>query len=296
MGLQNIILYAVSAFIWGSTWYVIKFQLGIVDPLISVFYRFMLAAMILLIYCCATGLNLKYTFKEHRFMALQGCLLFGINYWVVYLAETYMTSGLVAIIFSTIVILNVVNSAVFLGIPIRMRVVTGAILGMLGIAVVFRREFLSFSMTSETSLALVLSFSGAVLASLGNIVSARNQKHSLPVLQTNAFGMLYGALSVLLISLGTGSPFTFDTSWPYILSLGYLSILGSIVTFSCFLTLLGRIGPDKAGYIALIIPVIALIFSTIFEDYQWTLIALLGVTLILGGNLLVIKKVRAKAR
>lgn len=287
---QNVILYAVTAFIWGSTWYVIKFQLGVVDPLVSVFYRFTLAGLVLLIYSRVVGLPLKYTYKEHGFIALQGCVLFGVNYWVVYLAEAHLTSGFVAVVFSTIVILNVVNGAIFLGLPIHLRVVIGAVLGLLGIAVVFRSELVNFSMTSETSVALLLSFSGAVSASLGNIVSARNQKHHLPVLQTNAYGMLYGALSVLLIAVAAGKPFTFDTSWPYMLSLGYLSLFGSVVAFSCFLTLIGRIGPARAGYVALILPVIALIFSTIFEGYRWEIITLLGVACILGGNLLVIKK------
>ena len=141
-------------------------------------------------------------------------------------------------------------------------------------------------------MAVVLSFSGALLASLGNIVSARNQRHALPVIQSNAYAMMYGALSMIGLGVATGKPFTFEISWPYVLSLFYLAIFGSVITFSCFLTLLGRIGPDKAGYIALIVPVIALIFSTIFEGYHWTGFALLGVLLVLGGNLVIIQKKR----
>jgi drug/metabolite transporter (DMT)-like permease len=136
----------------------------------------------------------------------------------------------------------------------------------------------------------LLSFCGALLASLGNIVSARNQHHHLPVIQSNAYAMMYGALSMFCLSIATGKSFTFEISWPYVLSLGYLAIFGSVVTFSCFLTLLGRIGPDKAGYIALIVPMIALIFSTVFEGYRWTGVALLGVLLVLGGNLVIIQK------
>lgn len=290
--MKNLILFSASAIIWGSTWLAIKFQLGLVDPIISVSYRFILASFILLLFCRISGLNLKYNVKEHLFIALQGFFLFGINYWLVYLAEVHLPSGLVAVIFSMIIFFNIFNGAIFIGSPIRVRVIAGAALGIVGIGLVFKQELLSFSLSSDNSLALVIAGLGALTASLGNITSVHNQKINLPVIQTNAFGMMYGALFMLIISLIMGKHFSFEISYAYIGSLLYLSIFGSIIAFTCYLTLLGKIGADKAAYVTLIIPVIALILSTIFEEYTWTLYAFVGVALILIGNMLVFKKMK----
>jgi len=290
--LKNLILFSASAIIWGSTWLAIKFQLGLVDPIISVSYRFILASFILLVFCRISGLNLKYNVKEHLFFALQGFFLFGINYWLVYLAEVHLPSGLVAVVFSMIIFFNIFNGAIFIGSPIRVRVIAGAALGIVGIGLVFKQELLSFSLSSDNSLALVIAGLGALTASLGNITSVYNQKINLPVIQTNAFGMMYGALFMLIISLIMGKHFSFEISYAYIGSLLYLSIFGSIIAFTCYLTLLGKIGADKAAYVTLIIPVIALILSTIFEQYTWTLYVFIGVALILIGNMLVLIKVK----
>jgi len=290
--LKNLILFSASAIIWGSTWLAIKFQLGLVDPIISVSYRFILASFILLLFCRISGLNLKYNVKEHLFIALQGFFLFGINYWLVYLAEVHLPSGLVAVIFSMIIFFNIFNGAIFLRSPIRLRVIAGAALGIVGIGLIFKQDLLSFSLSSDNSLALVIAGLGALTASLGSITSVHNQKINLPVIQTNAFGMMYGALFMLIISLIMGKHFSFEVSYAYIGSLLYLSIFGSIIAFTCYLTLLGKIGADKAAYVNLIIPVIALILSTIFEEYTWALYAFVGVALILIGNMLVLIKVK----
>ena len=290
--MKNLILFSASAIIWGSTWLAIKFQLGLVDPIISVSYRFILASFILLLFCRISRLDLKYNVKEHLFFALQGFFLFGINYWLVYLAEVHLPSGLVAVIFSMIIFFNIFNGAIFIGSPIRVRVIAGAALGIVGIGLVFKQELLSFSLSSDNSLALVIAGLGALTASLGNITSVHNQKINLPVIQTNAFGMMYGALFMLIISLIMGKHFSFEISYAYIGSLLYLSIFGSIIAFTCYLTLLGKIGADKAAYVTLIIPVIALILSTIFEEYTWTSYAFIGVALILIGNMLVLIKVK----
>ena len=293
--MKNFILYSTTSFIWGSTWLAIKFQLGVVDPLISVVYRFILASILLLGFCKLNGLNLKYNVRQHLFIALQGFFLFGINYWLVYIAEVHLTSGLVAVIFSLIIFMNIFNGAIFLGLSIRLRVFVGATIGIIGIGLVFKQELFSFSLSSDNSMALVIAIVSAFSASLGNITSAHNQKANLPVIQTNAIGMMYGALFMLIVSLIIGKPFDFEISFSYISSLLYLSVFGSIIAFSCYLTLLGKIGADKAAYISLIFPIIALILSTIFEGYNWTIYAFIGVMFVLVGNVLVLKKSKSAA-
>ena len=288
--MKNLILYIIPAFIWGSTWLAITFQLGVVDPLVSVFYRFLLAAIILFIYCSMIKMNLKYNTKQHLFMALQGVFLFGINYWLVYLAEVHLKSGLVAVIFSTIIFLNIFNGFIFLKSKIRLNVVTSALVGFVGIILVFKDHILGFNFSSEESSALLLSFLSVITASIGNILSAYNQKNKLPVVQTNAYGMLYGSLLMLLLVFITGTPVIFDASFRYIGSLIYLAVFGSIIAFYSYLTLLGNIGPERAAYVTLVFPIIALLLSTFFEEYTWSLFALLGVVLITAANFLMLKK------
>jgi drug/metabolite transporter (DMT)-like permease len=293
MQLKNILLFLTSAFIWGSTWLAIKFQLGVVDPLISIFYRFLLAASILFFYLLISRASLRYSFKQHLQMALQGFLLFGINYWLVYLAEQHLTSGLVAIVFSTIVFLNIFFGVVFLNSKIRSLVVTGAVIGFIGISFVFKNEIVVFNLSSQNSIALLIAFIGAISASLGNITSAYNQKKNIPVLQTNGYGMLYGALFMLILAIIMNKPIYFDISLSYIISLLYLGIFGSVIAFTCYLTLLGNIGADKAGYTTLVIPIIAIFLSSVFEGYQWNVFVYIGIAFISLGNMLVLKRKRS---
>jgi len=290
MKLNSALLFIIPSLIWGSTWYAITFQLGKVDPLLSVGYRFALAGVLLLGYARLFKLNLKFTSRDHFFMMLQGFLLFGLNYWLVYLAELYLTSGLVAVVFSILIFMNIFFAVLILKNPIRIPVVLGAVLGLLGTAMIFKPELSSMELSSDSYWGLFISILSVTLASLGNITSAYNQRQNLPVIQVNAFGMIYGALLMFTISVLSGKPFTFDASTSYVLSLFYLAIFGSIIAFGCYLTLIGRIGPDKAAYSILVIPVIALIISAFFEDYQITIYTLLGVGLILVGNLLALRK------
>jgi len=288
--MYNAFLYLITVLIWGSTWLAIKFQLGVVAPELSIAYRFGLAASILIILSLVRRLPLRFDIKSHGFFVLQGLLLFSLNYILVYLAEGYLTSGLVAIIFSLIIIFNVIFGAIFLGNPIRTRVMIGAILGLAGLAFVFWPELSSFSLSSLQILGLIMAFIATISASLGNVVSARNQRHDLPVLQTNAYGMLYGALFMLILAFFRGAQLEFDTSPGYIVSLIYLAVFGSVIAFGSYLTLLGRIGLDRAAYVTVLFPVIALLLSTIFEDLQWGVPQLLGVVLILFGNAVVLTK------
>ena len=288
--MYNAILYLVTVLIWGSTWLAIKFQLGVVSPELSIAYRFGLAAIILVLFSLGRRLPMGFSLRTHGFFALQGFLLFSLNYLLVYLAEGYLTSGLVAIIFSLIIVLNVIFGAVFLSNPIRLRVMVGAGLGLFGLAFVFWPELSALSLSSQKMLGMLLALLATISASLGNVVSARNQRDKLPVIQTNAYGMLYGAAFMLVFALIRGSGLEFDTSTGYILSLLYLAIFGSVIAFGAYLTLLGRIGLDRAAYVTVLFPVIALLLSTIFEDLSWGIFQVIGVLLILLGNVVVVTK------
>ena len=191
--MKNLLFYIITILIWGSTWIGIKMQLGLIDPMVSVTYRFALAAVVLFGWCLLRNLKMRFNPREHLLMALQGALLFGFNYLLFYIAELHVTSGLAAVIFSTILLMNLVNGAIFLRTPIDSRVVIGGLLGLAGIILVFRPEITTFSIENKGVLGIVLCLLATLLASWGNITSAYNQKHNLPIVQTNAYGMGYGA-------------------------------------------------------------------------------------------------------
>ena len=288
--MKNLLLYASTVLIWGSTWLVITYQLGPVDPILSVAYRFTLASLLLLVFAKLRRINLRFTPRQHLFFALQGVLLFSLNYLLVYLAELRLTSGLVAVIFSTLVFMNILIGALFLGTPVRPNVVVGALIGLVGISLVFLPELSAFSLQDRGFVGLLLSLVGTLSASLGNIVAARNQRERLPVVQTNAFGMGYGAILMFAIALIAGTPFRFETTLAYTASLVYLALFGSVIAFGAYLTLIGRIGADRAGYTSMLFPLVALGLSTLFEGYQWSVPAVAGVLLVLAGNFLVLSR------
>ncbi|MCD4718298.1 MAG: EamA family transporter [Desulfobacula sp.] len=290
--MRNIILYIITVLVWGSTWLAIKYQLGSVDPMVSVIYRFGLAASLLMLFCYVKGLKLKFSLKEHLFMALLGTLLFSVNYWLVYVAELYLTSGLVAVLFSSIVFMNIANGSIFLGAAVEKKMMTGAGFGIIGIVMIFMPEIESFDLSDKGVFGLFIGFISVFLASLGNITSARNTKNKIPVIQANAFGMGYGTILLAVIALFLGKEFSFTVSMPYIGSLFYLSVFGSIIAFGSYLTLIGSIGADKASYTIMVVPVVALILSSFFEGYSWNFSAVLGLLLVIGGNFLALSKPR----
>ena len=281
-------LYLTSVLIWGSTWLAITFQFGAVPPAVSVVYRFALAGLILLTWARTKGLRLRFSLGEHLWMALQGFLLFGINYLCVYLAETEITSGLVAVVFSLLVILNIAGARLFFGTPLKPFTMLGAALGIGGVVLVFLPEIGRGTGRGNPTLGIAFALGGALTASLGNIVAYRNHGRGLPVVQMNTFGMIYGSLFVAVFALVTRQPFLFDWSPRYLISLVYLAVFGSILAFGAFLALLGRIGADRAGYVTVAIPIVALLFSGLFEGLRWHMSLVLGILLCLAGNVAVL--------
>ena len=293
--MANILFYTITVLIWGSTWLGIKFQLGMVDPALSVSYRFALASLILFIWCFARRLPMKFTRGEHVFIAVQGVFLFAVNYLLFYLAELQITSGLAAVVFSTIVVMNLINGRLFLGTPIEIKVLVGGALGMAGLVLLFWPDMAATNFSGPVVVGMLLSFAATYLASLGNILSVRNQRHKLPVVQTNAFGMAYGSACMAIVVLASGTSITIDLAVPYLASLVYLALFGSVIAFGCYLSLVGRIGAGRAAYATLLFPVVALGLSTIWEGYTWTLPGICGIILILFGNYLAMTRKKVSA-
>ena len=292
--MPNLLLYFASAFIWGSTWLAIQYQIGNIAPTWSVVFRFTIASALLISYCILKRCSLRFSLREHAAFALQGFLLFSVNYILYYIGSAYFISGIVAVIFASIIVMNIFNSRVFFGTPIVPRVLLGACIGLGGLAVIFWSEISGLNI-SRLGISYVLTGLGICLvatyfASLGNMSSTINQKRGLPILQTNAIGMAYGALFTLIIALIMQDKLSFDGSMPYIASLIYLAVFGSIFAFGCYLKLLGKIGPERAAYTFVFIPIIAMTLSTLFEHFTWTSNTFIGTALVIWGNVLVLKK------
>ena len=288
--MRSVALYAVTVLIWGTSWLAIIYQLGVVDPMVSVAYRFILAAVIMHGLCWVRRQPMRFSRRDHWFLALQGASLFALNYWLFYNAELHIASGLAAVVFSTIIVWNILIGAVWIRHPLDRRVLLGAGLGLCGIALVFWPEVQDFEANETGLYGLGLSIVATILASLGNIASARNQQAGISVLSSNAWAMTYGAGLMVLLALVSGKPFDFMATPLYVGALLYLSVFASVIAFWSYLTLVGEIGPDRAAYATLLFPLVALGLSTVFEDYVWTLPAIIAVCLILGGNLLTLRK------
>lgn len=279
-------LYGVVVLIWGTTWFAIKFQLGVVAPEVSLVYRFGIAAVCLFLYARIVGSPLRLSWRDHHYIALQGLTLFSVNYWLTYIATQHLTSGLVAVLFTAIIFMNLMNARWIFGIRIEARVLAAAAAGMLGVALLFLPELRSTGANRAVLTGAMLALGATYLASLGNMVAMRNTGSGLPVVTVNAYGMAYGAASLVLIALLNDAPLAFDASWPYVVSLFYLSIAGSALAFGLYLALLTRIGPARAAYSSVLFPVVALMVSTVFEGYRWSLPAFAGLAVLLGGNAL----------
>lgn len=286
--MSNALLYAITVLVWGSTWLAIEYQLGVVAPEVSVVYRYAGASLLLFAWSRMRRLPLAFRVQDHAKFVLLGMLLFGVNYILTYRAQIYISSALTAIAFTTIVWMNIINARLFFGVRSDRRVLLGALLGIAGIVTLFAPQIAELTMTDTVLYGSVLAMLGALVASFGNMVSQLAQKGGLPVVQSNAWGMLYGAIIAGLIATLQGHAFVFDGSPGYIASLLYLTVFGSIVAFGAYLTLLGRIGAHKAGYAMVMFPVVALVLSAIFEDLEIDATVVTGTLLVLAGNIFVL--------
>lgn len=285
-----LLLYAAVVLIWGSTWAAIPYQLGSVPVELSIGYRFAIAAAALYLYALASRRSLRLPGSALPFVLLQGALLFSLNYILVYYATARLTSGLVAVLFSSIVICNALFERLFFHAPRDGRVLLAALLGIAGMAMIFWPEVSSLSLQDNALTGVLLAFASVVLASLGNMVAVVNTRRSLPIVAVNAHSMLFATALVLTLSLLSGIEPQFSAEPGYVLSLVYLALFGSALAFGCYLALIGRIGAARASYSSVLFPVVALLLSTLFEDYRWTPLAAIGMMLALAGNWLVLSR------
>lgn len=286
--MKNLFLYVTTVLIWGSTWFAIEFQLGEVAVEVSLFYRFGLAAIMMWGYCLWKNISLTFSAKNHGYILLLAMGNFSTNYAILYYAQNYLNSAMTSIAFSTLLIMNIINTRIFFGKKIALRIYLGATLGLMGIVVLFWDDIQISNFSNGTLWGLGLALIGALVASMGNMVSVRNSNSNLNILAANAWGMLYGSGILLIYALINGSSFELSYEPSYILSLLYLALFGSVIAFATYFSLLKNIGPEKASYLIVLFPIVAVILSSLFEGFSFTKNIFMGFILVIIGNAIVL--------
>ena len=284
---MNLFLFAVTVFVWGTTWFAIALQLGPVPVLTSIFYRFALAALILAPALAFTRRLAPMRPRDHGFAMLLGVCLFSMNFVCFYNATRFVPSGLVSVVFSLATLYNAVGARLFFREPIAPRTLLAAALGLGGLAVLFAPAIRDGSFGADAPLGLGLAALGTLFFSLGNMISRRNSAAGIPPATANAWGMSWGALYLLGLVLATGTPLVAPPDLVYVAALGWLAVFGSVVGFTTYLMLVARIGSGRAAYATVMFPVVALVLSALWEGYVWDGRTVLGLGLTIAGNVVI---------
>lgn len=278
-------LFWLPTLIWASTWHVILYQLGSVAPINSVSYRFALASLVLFAMALWRKDTLRVGLRMHSLLAITGAMQFGVNYCAVYFAETYIPSGLVAVLFSLMVFTNALAGAWCFGRPVNRLFVLGGTAGVLGVSMIFWPELAMASERPHAALGLLIGLVAVLAATIGNVLTLKLGERGLGLVLTLAWSMAWGAGLLALIAVATGIGFSFRWEAPYLLSLLYLSMLGSVAAFLLYFKLAKRLGMSRAGVTSVVIPVLALAISAALEGWRPSILALAGMGLCVASLL-----------
>jgi drug/metabolite transporter (DMT)-like permease len=287
---RNWQLFAICVITWGTTWHAITYQLGQVAPEVGIALRFALAGAVVLALCVARREKLRFTLAEHGLLALQGCFLYGVSYICVYRGEQHVFSGLVAVGYSASPLLTGLGARALFGVRVTQRFVTGGLLGLAGVALIFWPEFNRAAGSRDTFLGALFTVGAVVFSAIGSLTASRNRYYGLPFWPSLGYGMLYGAAVCALAALSQGHAFTPPPILSWWLSLLYLALAGSVLTFACFLTLQERIGPGPTAAISVTTPLVALVVSMAFEGFHPGALTLVGAALAVAGNVLMLRR------
>ncbi|HQT87597.1 MAG TPA: EamA family transporter [Acidiphilium sp.] len=286
------VLFLTVVVVWGLTWFAIHLQLGTTPDVVSIFWRFASASILLWMLLLATKSYRPGPWRRHIGYAGLGLCLFSVNFLFLYAAGRHISSGLESVVFSLATVLNVFNQFLFRRIRPSARVLIGAILGAGGVALLFADQLIG---PHVDALGILLALGGTYSFSLGNLLSTRITADGTTLANAMVRAMSWGAACLGLLVIASGDHFAVSTNKFYLGGLAYLSIFGTIIGFFTYLTLVARIGPSRAAYVTVITPVVALTMSTFFEHYHWTGLAIPATILILLGNLIIFLPSRRRA-
>ena len=285
-------LYAATVVAWSLSWYALAVQTsGSVSVEVSLAYRFAIATFVMFAWVRLAGFPVRFNARHHVVFALMGVCIFSMNFNLFYYASVHLVSGLLSVMFSFASVVNIVLTAVLTRERPTAGVLLGAVLGVAGIALMFAP---SLALQAEgfdrgALLGFGLCVGGVLFFCTGNQFSARLQRERVAVVPASAWGMFYGTLVSAALALARGQSFGFDTSADYVVSLLWLALVSTVIAFASYLTLVGRVGPGRAGYATVVFPVFALVVSTWLEGYEWTMAAAVGLALVLTGNVFVMR-------
>jgi drug/metabolite transporter (DMT)-like permease len=282
--LRVLLPFLLVTLIWGSTWIVIRDQLGTVPAPWSVTYRFAIAAAAMLAYAKATGASLRIGREGHLLAILFGIPQFFLNFNFVYAAEHHVTSGLVAVVFALLLVPNAALSRAFLKHPLTGRFLFGSVIAVAGVALLFVQEMrASGGREGQVALGIALTLIAVLSASTSNVLQATRRLRARPISAMLAWGMVYGTLCDATLAFVTAGAPAFDARPAYWVGLLYLGLCASALAFTLYFGIIRAVGPAKAAYSSLVVPIIAMAFSTMFEGYRWSPPAAAGGILALAG-------------
>lgn len=282
--------FLICSVIWGITWIAIKYQIHSINGSAAVFYRFFCASLIMFGLCFYNKENLKFNHRFHFRFISQGFFMFCLNFVVTYWATSMASSALVALAFTSLIFFNMFGARFFLNIPFEKKVIYGATISFLGMALITLNEYEHIALQPLSVWGFLLSVLATLSASAGNLISTNNRRLKIPILANNAWGMLYGSVFTLMFCLFMHKDLSITWSWPFAISFLYLAVFGTVISFWSYLKLIDLVGPAKAAFTSVLSPVIALGVSTLFENFQWSLILFFGVLLCIAGNLIALFK------
>lgn len=292
-------LYIATVLIWGASWIGIKWQVGTgVVAEHAILYRYAGAALIVHLLILAGRRSARASLRAHLLCAVMGVFMFGINYVLVYTAIGMgLTTALAAVVFSLLILMNALNTAIFYGERPGRGAVLAAPLGLAGMGCLFWRDIETLAASGEfaSGPALLLCLGAVYCASIGNMVSRKLQTEGVNVMAANGWAMTYAALALLVWGVATEGPLTFSADPGFLISLALLTVFSTVVAFWAYLTLLGRIGADRAAYAFVAFPAVALAISSVVEDFVWTEARIAGVSLVLAGNIVLLAGPKAPA-
>ena len=280
------LLYASVVFAWSSSWYPLSLQMGVVAAEVSLVWRFAAAAALMFAISRWRRVPLGHGRDEHLRFALLGVFLFSTNFAMFYNASLFVASGLLAVILSTSSLINVLMVAALNKTQPQAQQLAASVMGLAGLGLIFAPEW---QLSPTVGIALIFGGFGTLSFCIGNLLSAASQKRGVHVLASTSWGMVYGTCFLTLVAVIRGHEFIIDPTAVYLGSLAWLIVISSVLAFASYLSLIGRIGPGRAAYATVVFPVFALLISAIYEDYQWSWLALVGLALVMVGNMVMIR-------
>jgi drug/metabolite transporter (DMT)-like permease len=287
--LFDVVAFVVCTLAWGTTWYAITLQLGVVDPMVSVVYRFGIAALLLALWALAAKRPIALTRRQHVVAFATGVTTFAVQYPLVYYAETSLASAVVAVLFAALSFVNLIAFRLVYGQRAPALAWGAACLGIVGVAILSWGELRAARMDGAAGVGLVFAIAGVLTSALGNIGAREAERRGAGVVALTAWAMAYGTLALSVIAVVRGAAWTFDPRPTYVMVLLYLATFGSVVAFLLYFALARRRGYASAAYISALTPPVAMIVSAIFEGKRWSALALAGVGVIALGQRLLLR-------